>query len=317
MQGVHGHRSEASATSGQAGVPAPSDGLESIRTTGQPLRAAGAWPFLSLLMAVAVIGALEVHLRSTAPIGLLQLVPVMAAAARLGWRAALPLALLAGLLSALRRLVPPHFEPNRWPDACVVFGMLAAAAVVTSLWRQARQRERIARGTDVLTGLANRTAFEQRALAELNRSRRSGRPLTTAFVDCDEFKSVNDSRGHLAGDDVLRTMARVLRAGTRNYDVVARFGGDEFTLLLPETDADVARRVLGRLQAAVTQALAAHGVTVSIGAVTFLQAPLTVEDLLRAADGQLYLAKQAGRNTLRHLVLEAREGALRGRDDIG
>jgi diguanylate cyclase (GGDEF)-like protein len=132
---------------------------------------------------------------------------------------------------------------------------------------------------------------------------RSGRPLTVAMVDIDHFKKVNDTWGHLAGDQVLAAIARVLAGQLRSYDVAGRFGGEEFAVLLPGATGATARLVAERLRSAIAATRPLPGstlrVTVSIGVAAAIPAPEDCQDLVAAADEALYEAKQAGRNQVR------------------
>jgi diguanylate cyclase (GGDEF)-like protein len=152
---------------------------------------------------------------------------------------------------------------------------------------------------DHLTGLAQRRVFDERLALEMERARRSWRPLAVGMADLDDFKTVNDTRGHLAGDEALRRVARALSAQARGIDVVARYGGEEFALLLPETDADGARGFGERVREAL-RGIAWEGppVTVSIGFAVLGEddAALAPDDLLRRADEALYRAKRAGKD---------------------
>ena len=153
---------------------------------------------------------------------------------------------------------------------------------------------------DSLTQLPNRKAYEQRVLEESERWKRYGRPLTLAVCDLDHFKSINDQFGHLAGDKVLRIIAKTLRARLRKSDFIARFGGEEFVILLPETDCSEAQRALETLREAVSQCPFHFrdqpvAVTVSIGIAEFTVGAKP-ESVFERADAAMYRAKEAGRN---------------------
>ena len=161
--------------------------------------------------------------------------------------------------------------------------------------------------TDPKTGLLNATAWQREADAEVTRTQRTSAPLSLLLVDVDHFKQVNDSHGHLIGDEVLRALAAELRQQVRESDVVGRFGGEEFTILLPRTDGDGACRIAERLRssaglltvAADSQTEATISVTVSIGVAVLGQHGNDLFELLAAADLALYRAKDAGRNQVR------------------
>jgi len=163
--------------------------------------------------------------------------------------------------------------------------------------------------TDELTGLANRRAFLDVAAQEIERSRRYQHELSLAYLDIDDFKAANDRFGHAVGDRVLIALAGLARATARSVDTVARIGGDEFVVLMPETDAPAALPLAERLRAACSRAAGpgAAPVTCSIGLVTFERAPSDLEELLTSADALMYEAKAAGGDGVRH----ARVGAPR------
>jgi two-component system cell cycle response regulator len=151
---------------------------------------------------------------------------------------------------------------------------------------------------DPLTRLLNRRGFRDVFDLELERSRRSGRPCALMMGDLDHFKRVNDLFGHPAGDERLRTFARLLTAGKRRIDAAARMGGEEFALLLPETDEHGAYVIAERLRHAVRDAFAPDQValTVSFGVAAYPNHGATGDQLLQAADQALYVAKELGRD---------------------
>src|SRR6202050_2590611 len=161
--------------------------------------------------------------------------------------------------------------------------------------------------TDPKTGLLNATAWQREADAAVARAQAAGAPLALLLVDVDHFKRVNDSHGHLIGDDVLRSLATERRQQVRESDVVGRFGGEEFTVLLPRTDADGACRLAAALRssagllsvAADPRTQASISVTVSIGVAVLGQHGSDLFELLAAADLALYRAKDDGRNLVR------------------
>ena len=152
--------------------------------------------------------------------------------------------------------------------------------------------------TDHLTGLANRRRFERQLEREVARTRRFGRPFCLLLLDIDHFKRVNDTHGHEVGDDVLRRLANTLQAGTRGIDMAARIGGEEFAVLLTETDFEHGLDVAERLRVAVreTEIPAAGRVTVSLGLAEFNPATPDARALFAAADSALYEAKRTGRD---------------------
>jgi len=152
--------------------------------------------------------------------------------------------------------------------------------------------------TDALTGLLNRRGFEERMAAELERANRTGRPVTVVVGDLDHFKTVNDRFGHRIGDQALQRFAWVAGGVKRRMDDLARIGGEEFALVLPETDEHGGFLVAERLRRAVREAGLADdaAVTVSFGVASCPRHARTGDQLLHCADQALYLAKQLGRD---------------------
>jgi diguanylate cyclase (GGDEF)-like protein len=152
--------------------------------------------------------------------------------------------------------------------------------------------------TDHLTGLANRRRFERQLEREVARTERYGHPFCLLMIDIDNFKEVNDTRGHEAGDEALRGVANVIQSGTRGIDTGARIGGDEFAVILPETNLARGLEVAERLRSAIAafDTGAAGRITASLGVAEFTSCARTGEELRAAADAALYDAKRAGRD---------------------
>jgi diguanylate cyclase (GGDEF)-like protein len=161
------------------------------------------------------------------------------------------------------------------------------------------QRVRELAYRDGLTGIFNRRFFEMRILEELERARRYSLVLSVVMIDLDGFKALNDEFGHLLGDEALRQMMTVFTQQMRKVDIVCRYGGDEFGILLPETNSQKAFSALEKLRRAVA-AWAFPGVprpvTMSAGIACFPEHGTSRDELIKAADDALYRAKQTGRN---------------------
>lgn len=154
---------------------------------------------------------------------------------------------------------------------------------------------------DMLTELYNRRHFIEMADKEIARALRHQRPLALCIVDVDLFKPINDRHGHIAGDEVLRQIASLVRQHVRSEDIAARIGGEEFAVMLPESDAAVASQFAERLRHAVADTGFAPGgeaqrITVSIGISTLADTRTSRPSLMAAADAALYRAKDGGRN---------------------
>jgi diguanylate cyclase (GGDEF)-like protein len=204
------------------------------------------------------------------------------------------------------RRIPLPAAILAWNLAVQLGVFLALVALLAALKTRLEGEQLLAR-TDPLTLVANRRAFLEQAAVEIERARRTGRPVTVAYLDCDDFKVINDRFGHAQGDALLSLVAGTLRGGTRSMDVVARLGGDEFGLLLVDTDGPTAAALVDRLRTAVQASIADRGwiVTFSVGACTFVEPPLSVDDMLLHADRLMYEAKRSGKDAARFEVVAA------------
>jgi diguanylate cyclase (GGDEF)-like protein len=174
-------------------------------------------------------------------------------------------------------------------------------AAETSATRALELEEETCR--DALTGVYNRAYLDQALIREFEHATRHKWPLSVAFMDLDNFKLINDKFGHQAGDRVLQATARILRSNTRETDLISRYGGEEFVVLLPATDVETARSICERIVIAFQSTAHVIGsdhanVTISIGCATHgvQTAFSSAEDLVKAADQALYTAKMRGRN---------------------
>jgi len=182
-------------------------------------------------------------------------------------------------------------ERSRWALA------LAAAALGGIVAGRSIERRRMLESaaaialTDPLTGLANRRAWEEELRREVARAARNSHRLALVMLDLDHFKQVNDTRGHQAGDTVLAEAAASWRTAVRTTDFLARYGGDEFAMLLPDCPAEYGETVLERIRTVIPP-----GCSCSAG-IAYWNGDESAEALLARADAALYEAKRAGRNT--------------------
>ena len=216
----------------------------------------------------------------------------------------LPLAGTAGV----RAYIPASIESHRKHAAylrVIEAGLLGLVALMLLALVLARPLLRAFRWTeeqaseariDSLTGLANRRALEEILAAEISRAQRFAHQLAVVLLDLDRFKEINDSFGHAAGDVMLREVSQLLTSLARQGDTVARWGGEEFVIVLPETDVAGATRFAERLRRTIeAHAVGEMQTSTSCGVATMLPDD-SVDDLLRAADQALYQAKSNGRN---------------------
>ena len=260
---------------------------------------AGVW---GLGLAVtALVGAVDIATGPEVSPAVFYLAPIALAAWYGGRRAGYTFALLsAAILYTADRLTGGVYTSPVIPFFNVAgrFAIFLLTGGLVSGLRRALDHERELASTDPLTGVANRRWFYRMAERELARARRYRRPLTLAYLDLDNFKQLNDRSGHQAGDQALRTVANLLRSHVRRTDLVCRLGGDEFTILFPETDQPQARAVLDKLRPLLAAEAGRHGweITCSIGVATALSPPASVDDLLRSADQLMYRVKRGSKN---------------------
>jgi len=225
------------------------------------------------------------------------LVPVLLVAYYASARAAVLVALAAGAAWLLGAGAASPF----WDVMIRLAALLVAAAAVSAL-RASLDREHLLARTDPLTGLANVRSFYELAEGEIARARRYTHPFTAVYIDLDAFKGINDRAGHSAGDGVLCAVARGIQSSVRATDLVARVGGDEFVLLLPETSAAPARLVVHKVQELLsrTRLVGDAPLGACMGVATYFTPPATVDALIQTADALMYQAKAHGPGAVEH-----------------
>jgi diguanylate cyclase (GGDEF)-like protein len=188
----------------------------------------------------------------------------------------------------------------------LLFGGILVLYAYSLMAQIERRREQIAAQSNVdqLTGLLNRRGLEERAGALFEEMRNRSRPLTVLFADLDGFKGINDALGHHVGDTVLKKIAGLINASIRDTDLAARYGGDEFVMIMPDTNLAHASLVAERLQMAVGQWARGGGISLSLS-IGMGEAPShgqELEEILRRVDGAMYLGKQSsGRGGIRRV----------------
>ncbi len=203
-----------------------------------------------------------------------------------------------GHAAALVALPPSSVHPGRWLDVM----LLVAGSAIVALALEGRNQALVGRlaaeaRTDPLTGLLNRRGLDERGAVEIAHARRDETPVAVAVFDLDHFKRINDEWGHEAGDRVLVRVARLLMREARNIDIVARAGGEEFVVMLPDTDLDGARTFTDCIRAGLAAEPSADRPAgrISAGIVSSV-APQDLASVLAQADSALYDAKRAGRD---------------------
>lgn len=187
----------------------------------------------------------------------------------------------------------PFFELTARIDRCLDRILFALSESYVAGFQQELERQAL---TDPLTGLGNWRRFREGLDRELKRSGRTRRPFAIIFLDIDDFKEMNDRLGHVMADRALQSMARVLRSQLRGSDLVCRWGGDEFIIILAETDRREAALVAEKLRVGVATDPGCLGATISVGVACYPEDGTEYDSLVGNADRALYHSKQSGKN---------------------
>jgi len=273
-----------------------------LTAPGAPFERAGKsyWTFLGLVFLV-LVGLVDYYL---VPYGMSVALFYVFPIALVTWLADAKRGAVIALLSALTWLLndavvgPPN--PHRiifvW-NACVRLFFFGLTVFAIRLGK-ADEFERAVANTDFLTGAFNRRFFDVLAQREVDRLERYGRPFSLAYLDLDNFKNLNDTLGHSAGNRCLQAVASSARAHLRKADALARMGGDEFVVVLPETEEEAAKMVVSKVRDLLLEEMRKNGwpITLSIGVLTLVKPPPSIDDMLRMVDMEMYAAKKGGKN---------------------
>ncbi len=261
---------------------------------------------ISLL--VFLIGILDYWIGADIEFGAIYLIPALLAAT-INRRFGLVIAFASAMMALIVDLSINGYSTNLTKYVWDFFSNVAIYSLITLLLSdliRSRQYERKLARTDALTGAMNVRAFYELAEIEIDRAGRYNHPFTVAYLDVDNFKTINDTHGHSVGNRLLCTLVTSIKSRTRKTDVVARLGGDEFALLLPEADQEAAKKLLSEIQNQLTDELHKNNLhaTFSIGVLTFTKMPATVEKMIEAADTLMYAVKQTGKNSIKYSMYE-------------
>jgi len=176
--------------------------------------------------------------------------------------------------------------------------------VLVSSLRDVYEREREIARRDFMTGIGNWQAFVELAEREVAWAKRFGTILSIVYIDCDNFKTVNDTLGHSTGDIVLRKIASILKENLRKTDICARFGGDEFVILFTDLRSEGSEIAVMKIRSLLLEQMKKNGwnVTFSIGMATFIKPPESVETMIKKADMIMYDVKKNTQNAIKHEV---------------
>jgi diguanylate cyclase (GGDEF)-like protein len=273
---------------------------------GRPLR--GAAVVLGALAAIALIALLDWTTGIEISLSILYLFPVAFAS----WQAGLWPGVAVAVVGAGAWLAADLGAGHEYSAAVIPYWNAAMRGIIFLVvglllvrLRTALDRETRLATRDALTGIGNWRHFEAVAGRELGRAQRTGRPLSLAYFDLDNFKAVNDTMGHQAGDALLVSMAAVLQRSVRTIDCVARVGGDEFAVLMPDTGPAGGRVTVERIRTGIEENLrdGCLPATLSVGLATFFQLPDSIDQMIKAADDLMYNAKRSGKNSVTELVV--------------
>lgn len=242
-------------------------------------------------------------------LSLFYLIPVTVAA----WHAGRTAGILIACFCALSWLVADLSIQDRFSSPLIplineLFRLLVFlfVAYLMATMKEAMETHKKTARTDSLTGIPNRLSFLEYTEIEINKSRRNKRPISLIFLDVDNFKTVNDTRGHQEGDVLLSNVAATLTRVIRATDFAARMGGDEFVVLLWRSKNETAFQVAGKIREQLLKMVEqkAWPVTFSLGLITYERVPESVHAMLHEADNLMYQAKQQGKNTIVQKIAE-------------
>ena len=261
--------------------------------------------YIVSLLAVAAIGYID-YITGRLSLSLFYLIPIALVAWSFGkWNGMLFAALSDCISLATDYAIDYAVKQSDLWNFFGRMGIYVIIAILISRVRELHEVERRAAREDFLTGIDNRRSFYELAELQIERAGISGNPVTIAFIDCDNFKSVNDALGHSEGDRLLKAVARTIKDHCRMVDCVARMGGDEFAVVFPDIDYGSAALVVKRIGDALLETMKRDNwpVTFSIGVATFKRPPESIDLLLNSADDLLYEVKKSGKNNIRHELL--------------
>jgi len=251
----------------------------------------------AVLFVMVAIGDYLTHTNFVVEFAPFYLVPVTFFSWFMGKRAGVAVVLTSIAISFFIRLRLVPAAIAYW-DVLVLFALYMSATLLMAHLKRLYERERQLSRIDPLTMVENRRAFLESAARARNFSDRRRALLSIAYIDLDDFKHWNDHLGHSTGDEILAAAAAAIRNALRPTDVVARIGGDEFAMLLPETDKETASRALDRVRLELERTMRERrwSVTFSIGLVSFSPPLGSVLEMIKAADQTMYAAKSLGKN---------------------
>jgi diguanylate cyclase (GGDEF)-like protein len=254
---------------------------------------------------VGIVGLLDYITGPEIAFSILYLIPVMLGVWFIGKNFGLAISILSSSVWMYAELAAGRFYSHVAIHYWNTTTMLSFFLIITLLLERlktALNTERLLARIDYLTGVLNSRSFYESVTKELERCKRYERPFTVAYLDVDDFKSINDRFGHPTGDIALRTIANVIKKNIRSVDTVARLGGDEFTILFPETSGKAAAKAIQKIKNVIKDeaALKEWTITLSIGILTCKACPPSVEEMMVFVDSLMYSVKRHGKNGIKN-----------------
>ena len=265
--------------------------------------------FALAICGIFLVGMVDYLIGFELSVSVLYVGPVAIAAWYSGRRAGIAIAVLSCVSLYTADAAAGHLysrpEIPFW-NMLITFGFFVIIASLLTLVRRSLSDQQHLARIDGLTGLFCRRIFDARLEHDLALARRRKGILAVAYIDVDDFKAVNDRYGHVGGDRVLKEISKVLKDSIREADTAARIGGDEFALVLPDTDARGAHQIVSEIVRKLHDAFAARNwqVTCSIGVVTILDSAVSPESAMGAADKVMYEAKAKGKDAVEFSVFD-------------
>lgn len=262
-----------------------------------------------ILGAILILGIIDYLTGVELSLSFFYLIPVAMAAWALGKYSGLGYSVLSATVWLISNFLSGLIFSNMffgvW-NTLIRFGFYGVVTILLTELHSALEEERLLANTDPLTGALNRRSFNELAEKKMIHAEVNGHPYTVVYIDLDNFKPINDKQGHSIGDLVLKAVVDTIQKQIRVADIFARFGGDEFAILLADIGQDDAKRIVQRLRKVLLEKMDMHvwDVTFSIGALTFLTMPHSVEEMVRLTDELMYEVKVDGKNAIKYSVYE-------------
>ena len=264
---------------------------------------------LSMYLLVLVIGYLDYVTGPEIGFSLFYLVPIMLAS-WFHYEKKISL-ILVPVVCAVVWLLADIYSGHHYSGGWIPYwnmstrlGMFLVISMALSRLRAANASERMLSRIDPMTGVYNTRYFTELVIKEVSRAARFSEKFSFAYLDVDNFKNVNDTLGHAQGDQLLKTLTKVITDNIRNIDIIARFGGDEFGIFFPNTDCAQSVDVMNKIYSVFRQNISAKWkVTLSAGVLTYLTPPGSLDEMVRTADALMYKAKKQGKDQAEYNVV--------------